>query len=288
VDDSAIASWVAAEIMSGDLPAYSPENLYVLFIPQGTTVTLQGAESCNTFGGYHNETSLQSGDPVPYAVIPRCAMYGGLTGIDVVTGAASHELVEGTTDPFPQSEPAYVQVDPKDIGWEILLGGGELADMCAQNYDAFFVDPSVGYTVQRTWSNKAAAASDDPCVPAPSGVVFFDAAPVMPDKIPLNLGQVVDVTGVKIGVGQSATIPVELFSDASMGAWALTAEDGNFLQGGSPQLSFKFDKTTGKNGDIVHLTITVLAQGNDGIETFAVGSSTDQNINLWVGLVESL
>ena len=129
-----------------------------------------------------------------------------------------------------------------------------------------------------------------PVRPAPAGVVYFNSAPVMPNKIPLNLGQgqIIDVTGVTIGVGQSKTIPVDLFSDSAMADWAVTAQDGNFLQGGSPQLSFKFDHSAGKNGTTLQLTITVLAQGNGGIETFAISSSTDQNINLWVGLVSSL
>ncbi len=284
--DDHIQSWLAAQIENGALPAYATGNIYAVFLPSGTSLTLMGGTSCTDFGGYHNEAALGTNMEIPYAAIPRCESYGGLTGIDVMTGSASHELIEAATDPFPQTMPAYAQVDGSDIGWMLLLGGGEIGDMCAQNVDAFFIPPALPYTVQRTWSNKAAKASTDPCVPAPSGV-YFNAAAVVADKIPINLGNVVTDIGVKIPVGQSKTIPVDLFSDAPMTDWSVSVDDGAYLQGGAAQLSFKLNKSTGKNGDQLQMTITVLSAGQGGIETFALASQTRTDVNLWIGLVSS-
>ena len=286
-DDSALQAWLTQEIASGALPAYTPGTIYILFTPDGTSITLQGGTSCTEFGGYHNEVSVTSVQQAPSAVVPRCASYGGLTGMDVISGSASHELIEAATDPFPQTKPAYAQVDDKDIGWMILLGGGEIGDMCAQNVDAFFQPPDLAYTVQRTWSNKAALASADPCIPAPTGLVYFNAAPVMPDKIPLNIGKTVMVQGAKIALGKSLTIPVDLFSDDPMGSWQVTATDGASLQGAPPQLSFKLNKALGQNGAQLMLTITVDQVGQYGVETFALASQTRTNVNLWIGLISS-
>ena len=36
----------------------------------------------------------------------------------------SHELQEAATDPFPNSNPAYVQTDNNDLVWTFATGGG--------------------------------------------------------------------------------------------------------------------------------------------------------------------
>jgi len=278
VDDTAIASWVAQAVASNVLPAYDSNTVYVLFMPPGLSVTLQGATSCDAFGGYHSETPLAMA-AAPYAVIPRCANdFGDLSGIDVVTGAASHELIEATTDPFPDSNPAYAQVDNKDFGWEIGLGGGEVADMCAQNTDAFFKPSGFEYTVQRTWSNKAGKASQDPCIPSQGGTYF--------DTFSLNIGEPITVSGLKLAVGQSATIPVDLYSDSDTPAWFVGVQDSAALMGGAPELDLKLNKTSGANGDQLQLTIKVLTAGQFGLETFVLSSGATQQ-NLWVGTVSS-
>jgi hypothetical protein len=285
-DDSDLQSWLTQQIANGALPPYEFGNIYALFMPDGVSVTLDGATSCQDFGGYHDEASLSPAVSVPYAVIPRCGTYAGLTGIDTLTGSASHEFIEASTDPFPETSPAYAQVDSKDVAWMLLLGGGEIADMCAQNVDAFFEPTGLGYTVQRSWSNQAAAASNDPCVPAPSGA-YFNAAPVLPDDVTLNVGPMVTTLAVQIPVGASKTIPVDLFSNEAMGAWDVNAYDGAALQGLNDELSLKLDKTSGENGDKLQLTVTVLRGGQGDIETFALASQTRTNVNLWIGLVSS-
>jgi hypothetical protein len=289
IDDTAIQTWITQSVASQVLPTPDAQTIFAIYYPAGTTVTLQGMSSCSAFGGYHNSVQLSSG-PVSYAVIPRCASFGGMTGIDVITGTSSHELIEASTDPFPQTTnpgPAYGQVDLDHIVWEFVVGGGEVGDMCAQNPGAFFKPQGYAYTVQRTWSNKAAAASHDPCTPSLPNEVYFNSAPVLSDSVTLSIqGQSVTTKGVSIPVGQSKTVEVDLYSDGpTTGPWSLEAQDFGALQGGAADLSFQFDKTTGQNGDKVKMTITVMKQGQFGVEGFLLLNRLGSAGSFWIGLV---
>jgi hypothetical protein len=280
IDDSTLQSWLATEFAGSDgFPTPDANTLIVLYYPSGTTITLQGAQSCQDFGGYHNSADV-NGQQIAYAVVPRCS---GIT----TTGAASHELIEAVTDPQPMMNPAYGQVDDGDLVWELLLGGGEVGDMCAQFPNVFTTFAPFSYTVQRTWSNKAAKAGHDPCVPQLPGEVYFNAAPVLPDLASLDLqGQTAMLKAVKIPVGQSKTIPVQLFSDGPTAPWTVTAVDPAVSLGApSPLLSFSFDKTTGSNGDTLHLTITVMAAGQGNVEVFFLKSTSGATHFDWFATV---
>ena len=96
-----------------------------------------------------------------------------------------------------------------------MLGGGEVGDLCAQEPGAFTQFPELAYTVQRTWSNAAAMASHDPCVPALANEVYFNAVPELNDTI--TIGGMFTMLGVQIPVGQTKTIDLDLFSDGDTG-----------------------------------------------------------------------
>jgi hypothetical protein len=288
IDDTAIQTWLQGKLDGNDplWPANDANTVYVLHYPLGTTITLQGTKSCSYFGGYHSDTQLDAshgGALVAYAVIPRCMSFPPLMGIDAVTGAESHELIEAVTDPYPMDKPAYATVDDNHFYWERILGGGEVGDMCAQFPGSFTKFPGLDYTVQRVWSNKNAKAGHDPCQPEPAGEVYFNSSPVLPDKILLSIaGQMVAVDGVEIPVGQNKTIDVELFSDApTSGPWTVTAENATMTQ----YLGFSFDKTTGVNGDKLKLTITVNMASKRGTETFLLKSTLGSQATFWVGVV---
>jgi len=291
LDGSTIPAWIDAQLAATPptLPTPDANTIYVLHYPASTTITLtsslQGTStSCVDFGGFHQTAALADNSPVAYAVIPRCAKLGDLTGLDELTGAESHELVEAATDPTPtQTGAAYDEPDPADLFWELGLGGGEVGDMCAQNPAAFYKDTALGYTVQRIWSNKAAAASHDPCVPAPQGEVYFNAVP-NPGTTVQVFG--IDMNGVSIPVGQSKTIEVDLFSDAATAVpITVKAVDVASAMGQAAELSFSWDKTTGVNGDKLHLTIKSLVAGQLGGSDYVLVSAVGTEDNLWVGLV---
>ena len=288
IDDTVIATWLVGKVTSKILPPPTLNTIYTVFYPEQTTVTLQGAQSCQAFGGYHNSYQLADGTPFAYAVIPRCPQFDPvLQGVDEVTGATSHELMEAATDPLPQTNtPSWGQLDPDHLIWSFL--GAEIGDLCAQNPDAFFKPQGFPYDVQRIWSNKAAAASHDPCVPAAPGP-YFNSVPVQNDVITLNFGgQGATTKGTLIPVGQSKVIELDLFSDApTSGPWQVQVMDiTSALQMAQGQtLSFSFDTTSGQNGDKIHMTTSVQSAGSFGIEVFLIASQLGSETRLWLGAV---
>jgi hypothetical protein len=267
-------------------PAPDANTLYVLHYPGTTRITLDSGTSCENFGGYHNSASV-NGQNVAYAVIPTCSDFDGLHGINAITGAASHELIEAVTDPYPQVDPAYVEPDDAHVFWEAALGGGEVGDMCAQFPGVFTTFAELPYKVQRTWSNASASAGHDPCVPELPGEVYFNAAPALTDAIPSNVGEGGDLRGVKVPLGQTRTIDVDLFSEGDAGGpWNVSVTEGSAFVGGTSSLSLVLDQPAGQNGDVLHLSITANAAGPYyGMSFFVVTSSNANLTTEWIGVV---
>jgi len=266
-------------------PAPDPDSIYVLHFAASTTITLNGGtwESCKQFGAYHASTFLPSGQQVAYAVIPRCDGYLGFHGLDDVTYAISHEVVEAATDPFGNG---YIDTDWQASGWAVAFEGGlgaELGDFCEFQTDPSTRDPSVGgYLVQRYYSNKSARAWHDPCVPAPNRA-YFNAQPIVTGT---SVGTFTWAKGVSIAPGARVTVPVKLFSDTPTGDWQLSAEEevNPHLPPPSGELSFSFDVPHGKNGDVRFLTITrkALAAGEIArVLPFAIVSTLGTTKNVW-------
>jgi hypothetical protein len=295
LDDTAIQTWLAGKLNGNDplWPAADDNTVYVLHYPSGTSITIPSpmggtSASCVQFGGYHSEIALDAAhmsQAVSYAVVPRCQLFGNLAGIDAVTGAESHELIEAVTDPYPMTNPAWAQVDGPHIYWELILGGGEVGDMCAQFPSSFTKFSELSYTVQRTWSNAAAKAGKDPCVPEVPGEVYFNSAPLLKDNITVQ-GLPVTMKGAKIPVGSSKTIELDLFSEGDTGGpWTVDIVDGATLMGGSPTMTFSLDQTSGQNGQMLMLTINVLKSTIYGADVFVVRSTLGTTTNWWLGLV---
>jgi hypothetical protein len=299
ISDSAIQTWLQGKLSGADagFPAADSSSVYVLHFPANITITIpsfggQTSASCTTFGGYHSSTNLTnaSGINVSYAVIPRCGSFQisattTLTGLDAVTAAESHEIVEASTDPYPDTNPAYAGVDNADLYWELVLGGGEVGDMCAQNPGSFTKFPDFSYEVQRIWSNKAAMAGADPCVPELAGEVYFNSAPEQADTLPLNFGfSTYSLTGVNLGVGESKTINVDLYSEADTGGpWLVDVQDLSPMIGG--QLTLSLNTHSGVNGDVLQLSITNVVTSQYGINLFMVTSTLNGQQNFWIGAV---
>jgi hypothetical protein len=290
IDDTHVQAWIASKITSGLLPAPDRETFFVIYYPPGTTVTSGAGTSCAEFYGYHGQGVSAQGAPYVYAVVPRChdAYHPDL---DNLTNTTSHELIEGSTNPDFSSAPAYATVDPAHAVWAVATGGStEVGDMCALMPGAGYFRPSdLPYAVQRIWSNAAAAASHDPCVPAAPGA-YFNAAPVLPDTITvfLDSGEKVTTQGVHVPLGQSRTIDVQLYSDGpTEGPWTIAPFDLAMLQNKPPALDLSLDAQSGSNGDVVHLTITPLQAGPGGLEAFYVANELGGRETLWVGLVSN-
>lgn len=279
ISDQQVAQFLASQADGAHAPwpKASPSTLLIIFYPQTTTITLQGGASCATFGGYHANWNLADSTAFPYAVLPFCPQ-GGLQGL---TSALSHEVIEAATDPFPRTTPAYTFVDDDHLIWGFASSGGEVGDMCAgEGLDSFgmFVG---NYYVQRSWSNEAIKKKHDPCVPAPANYPYFNAVPLLPDDVTLNFGQPLTTKGVTIPIGESKTIDVMLFSDMAKDPWTVSASQ---LQG-SGNIKLSLDNTMGQDGDVLHLTIDAVKTTMYGASGFVLTSTDGIYTHKWYGLV---
>jgi hypothetical protein len=248
--------------LSGTSPAWGaadPNTIYVFLLPLGTNIS-SGGNCCTDFLGYHYDAPVGS-ISVPYAIVCDCAPQAGdpTTALEYVTTTESHEMVEAATDPFPDSNPAYAQTDDADFIWTYVTGG-EVADMCEYNTDSNYAPPGATYELQRSWSNTAAVAGTNPCVPVPATGPYFNSYAIYSDAISVSdYGSPVQTTGVKIAVGDTRTIDVVLTSQAATsGPWTVKAWDMNdYLGTAAANTTLTLDQSSGSNGDVLHLTIKV-------------------------------
>jgi hypothetical protein len=265
--ESTIQDFLKAKVADGTFPAPTIDTLYVVYFPSSTQISLDGASSCNEFGGYHNSVTLSppgggSDIAVPYAIVPRCDSAESTTTI-----SASHEIIEAATDPDVGATAYYMQ----DQLW--AFAGGEVGDLCVDFTGSNDTYQESGFTVQRSWSNASAKAGHDPCVPVPKGTVYFNAAP--------KQGQ----EQLSLGVGASAVIEITAFSDAPMGDWDISALDFDQLQTGQSHLSFSFDKAKVHNGSKVQLTVKLASRPSQGYAPFAIVSKSGKTTHYWPAVV---
>jgi hypothetical protein len=328
IADSDIQNWILHRLATDPtFPQPTANTIYAMHYPATVTISLSNSTSCNDFGGYHSDFQLPGTSTVTidlsdagtadggeddagelgdggvvtfvsnpnnqsyaaYAVIPRCPSFGALTGIDAVTGAESHELAEAATDPYPNDEPAYSNVDDKHFFWERALGGGEVGDMCAQFPNAFAKFEGLAYTVQRIWSNKNATEGHDPCQPELPGEVYFNSMPELKDSATVGGGGMsITVESVNVPVGSSKTINLDLFSEGDTGGpWMVQVEDYSQLAGGTALVDYALDPLSGQNGNQLQLTVTPkTASQSHRSALFIVKSIKGNDANLWIGAVD--
>ena len=284
--------------LTGANPAWGaadPNTIYLFLLPQGTQINSGGlcCDPNSGYFGYHWEAPVGS-TSVAYAVVCNCPNFvvPPLTALDDLTTTVSHELAESATNPFVNSAPAFGQEDDAHHIWELGSFGGEVADMCQNNSDSNYLPPGATYMVQRSWSNAAAAAGTDPCVPVPANGPYFNAYPVLTDTINLGgqyYGQSTPTQGVQIPVGQTKTIDVRLHSDGpTSGPWTVDVMDLSYYMGtlSQPATTLSLDRTSGVDGDVLHLTITVhRADPYFGGEGFVLSSTLNGQNNLWYGAI---
>ncbi len=139
VSDSDIQQMLNNAIANNSIPQPTANTLYFVYLPSGVTVVQDGASSCQSFCGYHDD--INNGQ-IFYAVEPYPDCSGcsaNLAVFDALTTTSSHELCEAITDPIPGQ------------GW-YDPNNGEIGDICA------WQTKQVGnYTVQKEWSNNANA-----------------------------------------------------------------------------------------------------------------------------------
>lgn len=272
IADSDVQAFLAAHIADSTLPSATDdggvsEYVYAIFYPVGVDVTLPaqargvGVCSLGPTGAYHWESQTPH---VAYDVIPTCLYEGSIETLAQIEMATSHEFIEAVTDPFPETAPAFVLSDA-NIPWSI--GGGEVADVC-EGEAAVQED---GFSVQRVWSNTAAAAEkENPCIPSPAP--FFDA----------SVSETADAASQSVPVtpGQSVSLVVQGFSSEATAPWAVRAYVVGELSAFNPQPVLGTD-TIG-NGESTSLKLTVPAgTASQRFATVLLESSAGAETHSW-------
>jgi len=252
MDDTDVTAWLTAQLddkNTAGLAAPDGETVYVWSPPSSMVITQGGSKLCKEVGGYHSTFKRGNGEAVPYIVVPHCSRFDDLVGVDALTFSLSHEMIEAATDPF--SDTGYHVAGPLYYAF----AGGEAGDLCELTSNNSVRPEDIGLLVQRTWSNRAALAGHEPCVPA-AGVVTFGAFAAQSDHIGDNPA---------ITIPNEKTIQVQLWSDAPMDTFAITAADLAQTQGKKPELTVTFpdgsNSASGKNGDILELTVKPIGPG---------------------------
>ncbi len=137
ISDSALRkqlkSWIAS---NKAFPKAGVNTLYMIYLQNGTTVSMGGAKSCSSFCGYHDAIDNR----IFYAVMPfpGCnGCLGDLHPFEALCATSSHELCEAVTDPIPGT------------GW-YNMEYGEVGDICGWSFKSLR-----NYIIQKEWSNKS-------------------------------------------------------------------------------------------------------------------------------------
>ncbi len=297
---STLQTYITSLFTAGTLPAPNANSLYVFYFPQSTVISFDGAATCSQIGGYHNSLPVGSLD-VPYAIISICdpeqtaQATPELTVEQTATFSASHEIIEATTDPHAGKASAtsnstqnlgFYMTDDASQAWPLVLGGGEVADLCVDIF-GFGEDRTTegAYTVQRVWNNLSAAAGHDPCVPIPSGEVYFNVAP------PVSADQLQE------SVGATQTFDATPFADGTMAPWQVELLDvGQGASGAqSTVLTTSPSKGTATVGSPVACSIKLNSSppvqsneqaGSPGYEPYVILSLNAAGVyHLWPGIV---
>lgn len=270
-----VGAWLT-EKLTGDGGTFGPPSsstVYVIYYPATTVVTNNGAKGCIGFGSYWETLPFDKVNQ-HYVVVPVCAGLGGANGLTAdMTGILLNVLT------FP-----YHGVDKDYATWEWNLTPQRVGALCwpATTIHTITLQKS-GYEFIRGWSNEAAAAGHDPCKPA-LGAAYFNTAAELLDTVDVIVGSAVKTKGVLIPKGQSKTIKLDLFSDApTNGPWAVSVT--TLKATGAGDVTFALDHASGKNGDVLNLTITASAHPTHTYQEFVINSTLGNTTNYNYGVV---
>jgi hypothetical protein len=241
ITGATIESTIIAKITDGTLPApdaSGDQHVYTLYVPRKVTL---GSDLQNIYG-YHS-TITAKGVTVAYAAILDPTW--NTNEVPGITSTVAHELVEAATDPFnPPNDGWYTDPALPDPWWLIM---GEDGDLC----DGEALITSGSFKVQRIYSNTAAAAGKNPCVPEDPDDSWYDVS-ADPTTMPT------------IPAGGSATFTLTGWSTSQIPDWSLQAFTADYSDLMDTDMNPTFSATMINNGKTVTLTLHAPATATSG------------------------
>jgi hypothetical protein len=278
-------------VAAGKLPTPDANTLYAIYLPKTTHITLEGATSCQGFGAYHDYAKFTvNGQTVngAFAVIPQC----GTSGTSV---SASHEFIEAATDPHPFTVPnppdptSYYVYNDAWFG----NGGGEIADLC-EGRGTFTLNNT---PVALAWSNAAALASKNPCVPSDPTKIYFGAA-FATDTVhgihdQVGNGPDYDSEGyLLVKAGDTRNVDVTIFSEAklphdlTLAVLGIDGSTGQTTPTITTGVTSTLSQTTGHNGQHVTMTLKVDPSAQPGDYQFIVRATLEtKDYHSWFAIL---
>ena len=253
VSEADIGAWLKT-LFDGthpEVPAHDANTLYAIFYPKSTTITLDQGDACaQGVLGFPGAVSVMYNSyvvTVPYAVSARCDDTADLFTLH--TGAL---YVDGVVGP----------------GWRDPNNSNASASALCPIITPWSTKVSdLPYSVPRYWSNAAAAAFQDPCVPAPAGP--FAAAQALPAE-----------TNLPFKVGKPRVVDVNVSSSAP--TQPLTIEAKVRFAKDASTVTLALDRNQAVNGDKLKLTITALKASTNQVvvDLFTTNPDTQDRTNL--------
>ena len=181
--DQQLRKLIGQGITSGMLPApptkgsqlvytvYWPSDVVLDARAQGAGVLCQKAAfhaSGELFAsGYHDSFAAPNGARVDYVVVGDCS-----NSIDTITRTASRELIGTFTDPFEVDNSGWLLDVMSTDPWFLDVNSGEVGYLCENEKPV----TEAGWTLHRSWSNAAAKAGMQPCLPSPEGTAYYNVS----------------------------------------------------------------------------------------------------------------
>ncbi|MEO6951524.1 MAG: hypothetical protein ABI321_06915 [Polyangia bacterium] len=271
--DQQLRKLIGQGITAGTLPsppADSSQLVYTVYWPsnvildargQGAGVLCEQAafhSSGELFtSGYHDSFAAPNGTRVDYAVVGDCS-----GDIDDITKTASRELIGTFTNPFEVNNSGWLLDVMSTDPWFLDVNSGEVGYMCQNEKPV----TESGWTLHRSWSNAAASAATQPCLPSPEGSAYYTVS-ASPS------------TTVHAAAGTTVVYTLTGWSSASVAPWdlAMTNPEGSdFTLAG---LNPIFGKARIGNGETTTLTLHIpMAASKAQLGGVNVSSGPQQHI----------
>jgi hypothetical protein len=250
-------------LLQSQMAAWGPrprDAVYGFFFPAGSIVDSDVGKCCTDLDGYHFDV-VAGGLDTPYFIACACPGFDG-AGVDdlaQLTTVAAHELVESATDPLSGG---FAQTDDMHAVWTYVTDG-EVADLCEQNDTTFWQPADMTYTIQRTWSNVAAAAGKDPCVGDPQPA-YYQTVPEQPDAVTIDVGFGPWATvGAHLAAGDTRMLAMRVQGDG--GPFNVSVQDYLEWLGSPALLQIVNPSAAVRAGDVVQVQITAGQAGDPGL-----------------------
>lgn len=246
---------------AGRLGTIDADTLLLVYLPKGVTLRdASGQRYCEGGRrGMHRALRIDK-HAVGLALVPRCGDEATLTG------TASHEILEVATN--PDAARRGFAFKPQAATDPFLTAGVEPVDPCVLLLRGKNRATEHGRTMQRAWSNRAAAEGRDPCVPHVGDDPFVALVPEQPSVHLKTPGEHVHVT-------------FEAAASDEVRGWKVSVIDLSGTQDAAHYVDVALDRAYVLPGQRVTLTIVLRKRPPQGRSVVGLVSSVGQSEYLW-------